>query len=166
MTATLPVVELTFALRLIVPASALRVTRPEPFAETALFTVSEPASTSILMLPLPCWVWIPVPPIMRVLVSWMLMLPLVVFVAISVPIEVSMSALPPADPIPVAALRVATSPIRLGASPVRASVIAPLPELSASAVIKRSPIAPTTFALTTLSWMLSGADKVMSPLSD
>ena len=68
-TVNAPVVELTAAFKLIVPASALSITVPAPLAVTTEFAVKLPASTSTLILPLPPSVRTPVPPMIRPLVS-------------------------------------------------------------------------------------------------
>ena len=137
-----PVVELTTALRSTVPASAFSVTAPEPSAVTTELTVRSPVSTSILTCPLPSKVRTPVPAMTSPSVSWIKMFPETVFVATSVPIVVSMSASPPADPIPVAADRVAVPVVtRLANSANKVlSVIAPPAKASESAVTFNAPL--------------------------
>ena len=86
------------------------------------------ASASVLrsMFPLAASVLTPVPPIIRALDSCRTMFPEVEFVATSVAMVVSMSSAPPADPIPVAAFRVAVPVVViLAVSAVVTSVMAP-----------------------------------------
>ena len=94
------------------------------------------------------------------------MLPLTLLVATNVPIVVSMSAAPPAEPIPVSAVNV-TVPVvtRLAVSAAVLSVIAPLP----SARPKSLSSAETTMSPTVLTCeraMLPVASTSMLPVVD
>ena len=88
------------------------------------------------MLPLPPWVRTPVPPMTSPLLSSTTMLPLVALVATRVPTVVLMSATPPAEPMPVAAARVAVPPLVMFAvSAAVMSLIAPAVAVTLTALL-------------------------------
>ena len=139
----LPVVELTTAPRVTVPALAFSTTSPEPFAVTTELVVRSPALTAIWMAPFPPSVCTPVPERMRPMASVMTMSLEAEFDATKSSTLVlratpsNVPASPELEPIPSDALAISRLVVTVTAAPAalvmdpRSPSLTPAPSLSA-----------------------------------